>query len=118
MLFHLKVLFFSYHLPFLYFPLFYYQNDFQRKTLVYVACLFVYLLYFSAKIGLYFYTYIFLRLKNNKINLWGGGIFIDKNVAFLMKLMGQNRAMDHLFVSLSNGSFSSRKLWERRTDVL
>ena len=48
----------------------------------------------------------------------GGGIFIDKNVAFLMKLMEQSRAMDHLFVSLSNGSFSSRKLWERRTDVL
>ena len=48
----------------------------------------------------------------------GGGIFIDKNVAFLMKLMGQSRAMDHLFVSLSNGSFSSRKSWERRTDVL
>ncbi len=40
----------------------------------------------------------------------GGGIFIDKNGAFLMKLMGQSRAMDHLFVSLSNGSFSSRKL--------
>ena len=40
----------------------------------------------------------------------GGGNFIDKNAAFLMKLMGQNRAMDHLFVSLSNGSFSSRKL--------
>ena len=49
----------------------------------------------------------------------GGGNFIDKkNVAFLMKLMGQSRAMDHLFVSLSNGSFSSRKLWERRTDIL
>ena len=28
----------------------------------------------------------------------GGGIFIDKNVAFLMKLMGQSRAMDHLLV--------------------
>lgn len=48
----------------------------------------------------------------------GGGIFIDKTWRFLMKLMGQSKAMDHLFVSLSNGSFSSRKLWERRTDVL
>lgn len=48
----------------------------------------------------------------------GGGILLTKNVAFLMKLMGQSRAMDHLFVSLSNGSFSSRKLWERRTDIL
>ena len=118
MLFHLKVLFFISFTLFVLSSFFYYQNDFQRKTLVYVACLFVYFLYFSAKIGLYFYTYIFLRLKNNKRNLWGGGNFIDKNVAFLMKLLGQSRAMDHLFISLSNGSFSSRKLWERRTDVL
>ena len=88
MLFHLKVLFFSYHLPFLYFPLFYYQNDFQRKTSVYVAYLFVYLLYFSAKIGLYFYTYIFLRLKNNKRNLWGGGDFIDKKCGVFNKTHG------------------------------
>ena len=78
MLFHLKVLFFHTIYLFCTFLFFYYQNDFQRKTLVYVACLFVYLLYFSAKIELYFYTYIFLRLKNNKRNLWGGGIFIDK----------------------------------------
>lgn len=48
----------------------------------------------------------------------GGGIFIDKNVAFLMKFMGQSRAMDQLFVSLSNSCFSARKLRERRTDVL
>ena len=48
----------------------------------------------------------------------GGGFLLTKNVAFLMKLMGQSRAMNHLFVFLNNGSFSSRKLWERRTDVL
>ena len=48
----------------------------------------------------------------------GGGFLLTKMWRFFIKLMGQSRAMDHLFVSLSNGSFSSRKLWERRTDIL